>query len=76
MALLRGDPELYKSSLLMTQRWVTEFFDPEANATQAIGEELTALLAVKVKPTLPDISRSLQVLLERQQDMDAGGGAQ
>jgi uroporphyrin-3 C-methyltransferase len=76
MALLRGDKVLFDSSLQMAERWIGDFFDPEATATQAIVQALRGLRAVDIRPELPDLSRSLMALQERQQAADGEGARQ
>ncbi|TVO76904.1 uroporphyrinogen-III C-methyltransferase [Sedimenticola selenatireducens] len=75
LALLKGDPELYSTSLKQAATWIGDFFDAEATSTQAIQKEIAALEAVNVRPQLPDISSSLTALQAR---MKAAGeeGAQ
>lgn len=65
LALLKGDPQLYGSSLQQVASWVGEFFEADATATQAVQQEVSALQAVDVDPSLPDISRSLVMLQAR-----------
>ncbi|AKH21055.1 uroporphyrinogen-III C-methyltransferase [Sedimenticola thiotaurini] len=65
LALLKGDTQLYGSSLAQAASWVGEFFDPDATATQAVQQEISALQAVDINPQLPDISRSLAALQAR-----------
>ncbi|MCW8889828.1 MAG: uroporphyrinogen-III C-methyltransferase [Sedimenticola sp.] len=75
LALLKGDPVLFASSLEQAEAWIGDFFDAEANATQAIQQAIADLKAVNVRPALPDISQSLAALQAR---MKAAGeeGAQ
>ncbi|MCW8943927.1 MAG: uroporphyrinogen-III C-methyltransferase [Sedimenticola sp.] len=75
LALLKGDPVLYASSLKQATVWIGDFFDAEATSTQAIQKALADLTAVNVRPSLPDISSSLSALQAR---MKAAGeeGAQ
>jgi uroporphyrin-3 C-methyltransferase len=65
LALLKADPQLYRSSLELAANWIGEFFDAEAATTQAARQEIVALQAVDVRPRMPDISRSLTALQTR-----------
>jgi len=67
LALLKGDQQLYGSSLEQAATWIGEFFDIDATATQAAQQEISALQSVDVDPRLPDISRSLVALQARVQ---------
>ncbi|MCW8881223.1 MAG: uroporphyrinogen-III C-methyltransferase [Sedimenticola sp.] len=75
LALLKGDPELFATSLKQATVWVGDFFDADAVATQAVQKEIADLATVNVRPQLPDISKSLTALQAR---MKAAGeeGAQ
>ncbi|MCW8975548.1 MAG: uroporphyrinogen-III C-methyltransferase [Sedimenticola sp.] len=75
LALLKGDPELFATSLKQATVWVGDFFDADAVATQAVQKEIADLATVNVRPRLPDISKSLTALQAR---MKAAGeeGAQ
>lgn len=75
MAMLRGDRVLFETSLQMTERWIGDFFDVEATPTKAILQELGSLKGVDVNPELPDISRSLVALHERQKAAEREGRA-
>lgn len=74
LALLKGDPQLYASSLEQAAAWVGEFFEADAATTQAVQQELAALQTVEVQPRLPDISRSLVALQARVQTAAEEGG--
>lgn len=65
LALLKADPQLYRSSLELASGWIGEFFDAEAATTQAARQEIAALQTVDVRPRMPDISRSLTALQAR-----------
>jgi uroporphyrin-3 C-methyltransferase len=72
LAVLRADPDLYRSSLATTQEWIKEFVileDPEA---QAILEEVGSLAQIDIRPELPDISESLRLLRDRMQTLSGG----
>ncbi len=65
LALLKGDAQLYGSSLEQAAGWIGEFFDVDAAATQAVQQEIAALRAVDINPRLPDISQALGALQAR-----------
>lgn len=73
LALLKEDPTLYQSSLKQAIGWISEFFDSEAPATQAIRKALAEMQAVQLRPELPDISRSLVALQQRMKEAAAEG---
>ncbi len=61
-ALLAGNPQLYRSSLEATRRWLAEFFDFNAADVNALDAELAELEAVTISAELPDIGRSLEAV--------------
>lgn len=61
-ALLSGNPELYRSSLTTTRRWLQEFFDFNQADVAALNAELDALLAVEISRDYPDIGGSLSAI--------------
>lgn len=73
LALLKEDPALYQSSLQQATGWISEFFDPEAPATQAIRKALGEMQTVQLGLELPDISRSLAALQQRMKEAAAKG---
>lgn len=75
LALLKGDSELYTSSLKQADEWLGEFFEPDSAATQAVRTALSELQTVQLRPELPDISRSLVALQQRVKQV-ADGEAQ
>jgi len=64
LALLRGTPPLYTQSVSAAREWTVTYFDTEDAAIQALLNELDGLLAVDIRPQLPEISGSLRALHE------------
>jgi len=73
-ALLQRDQTLYDASLATARQWLDEFFDPEQEATRAMHQEIEELAGVRIRPELPDISRSLIALQARMKQTGAQGG--
>ncbi len=65
LALLRRDQSLYDSSLERATAWVAEFFDQKQAVTKTMQAEIGDLKGLQVQPALPDITRSLRMLLEQ-----------
>lgn len=76
LALLREDREAYQQALVTAAGWLKQWFDTEDLAVTAMASGLEALAVVDIHPQLPDISRSLQLLrqLQEQQEMLASPG--
>ncbi len=70
-ALLRGNPELFRSSLGTAREWIEAHFDPQADATRGMLESLKKLQGMEFPGELPDISAPLQQLRK----LRSGGGA-
>lgn len=62
VALLMGNQPLYEESLRRASRWVSEFFDADAEAAKALAAALEELAGETVSVQLPDISSSLRAL--------------
>lgn len=62
LALLRGDPELYRATLQNARTLVGAEFDVDDAATAAVHEELLALGGIAIDAEMPDISGSLAAL--------------
>jgi len=75
MALLRRDQSLYDSSLQRATAWVGEFFDQDEASTKAMHSSISELKRLQVKPSLPDISGSLRMLLQQQRQVSEAGKA-
>ncbi len=65
LALLRRDQLLYDSSLERAATWVAEFFDQEQAVTKTMQAGIGDLKGLQVQPALPDITKSLRMLLEQ-----------
>lgn len=61
-ALLRGDDNMYKTNLASAREWLNEHFDPSAEQTQKVAEEITSLADQPIRVPFPDISKSLTLL--------------
>lgn len=67
LAALRGENEIYRSSLKTATRWVNLHFDAQAPEVTAARAELERLAALDIRPPMPDVSASLRRLRERVQ---------
>lgn len=65
MALLRANPVLYRSTLEKAQQWLTRWYDSANRDVAALSETLSALAQRDIKPDLPDISDSFNLLKAR-----------
>lgn len=63
LALMRGEPAIYKSSLLTAQNRLARYFPllPKMEYDNLL-KELVALAAVDIRPALPDLDASIRVL--------------
>ncbi len=64
LALVRQDDATFHSSITAAKDWTQRYFDAEDKTTQQFLKDLNSLDALKLDPTLPDISNSLTVLRE------------
>ncbi|NOY72698.1 MAG: hypothetical protein GXP14_10030 [Gammaproteobacteria bacterium] len=64
LALLRQDDANFHSSIAAARDWTQRYFDAKDDTTQQFIKDLNSLDALKLDPTLPDISNSLRVLRE------------
>ncbi|VAW83156.1 hypothetical protein MNBD_GAMMA16-451 [hydrothermal vent metagenome] len=64
LALVRQDDTTFHSSITAAKDWTQRYFDAEDATTQQFIKDLNSLDALKLDPTLPDISSSLTVLRE------------
>jgi uroporphyrin-3 C-methyltransferase len=62
LALLREDAVFYQQSLDTAKTWINKYFALDESDVQAMLEQLNELGSVQVHPTMPDISKSLQIL--------------
>ncbi len=61
-ALLRGDRELYDSSLDTARTWIGTFFKAGAPETSLYLEDIAELRAARIHPEYPDIGPTLELL--------------
>jgi len=61
-ALLRGDRELYDSSLDTARTWIGTFFRAEAPETQLYLDDIATLRAAAIHPRFPDVGPTLELL--------------
>jgi uroporphyrin-3 C-methyltransferase len=62
-AALRGDEQVYQSSLQQAQAWVQHYFVKNLPPTIAFSQALNELLKINVQPKLPDLSPLVQLVL-------------
>ncbi|WP_022949361.1 uroporphyrinogen-III C-methyltransferase [Methylohalobius crimeensis] len=62
LAAVRGESELFRSSLEGAKRWVQEHFDPETESVQEFMTDLEELKARPVAVKVPEVGRALQLL--------------
>jgi len=62
VALLRRDTQLYRSNLEHTRSWIDQYFSKDDIAVSNVIETVDEMLAIDLKPSLPDISGSLRAL--------------
>ncbi|MCP4126643.1 MAG: hypothetical protein GY753_06225 [Gammaproteobacteria bacterium] len=72
LALLRRDQLLYDSSLERAATWVAEFFDQKQAVTKTMQAGIGDLKGLQVQPALPDITKSLRMLLEQRRRNSEG----
>lgn len=65
LAVLRGNQELYSSSLTKASRAINDWYDSTNNRIIALSRTLEELSEKNVDPELPDISNSLELLKAR-----------
>lgn len=64
LALLAEEEMAYRDSLTQGRDWIARYFAIDAGVGRTIREELDALSNVTIVQTLPDISGSLEALLQ------------
>lgn len=62
LALLRSDEEVFHANISDTRTWVERYFDNKVSSVQTVMDTLTTLEQARLKPDLPDISKSLREL--------------
>ncbi len=65
LALVQGDDSLYRESLQRLNEWLKRYFHLDDRTGQQASAAIQALMAVKLKPQLPDLSESLKALQTR-----------
>lgn len=76
LALLRGEPTVYKQSLEQARAWAQEYFVEDSAAVASLLEDVQALAEQPVRAELPDISEPVRVLREVRANLRRGGGEQ
>ncbi|VAW75646.1 hypothetical protein MNBD_GAMMA15-907 [hydrothermal vent metagenome] len=66
LALLREDRKAYQQALTTATEWLKEWFDNEDKAVIAMVAGLEEVAVVDIRPPMPDVSGSLQVLRQLQ----------
>ena len=59
-AVVHRQPEIYQASLKQAADWIQKYFLPDAPEVQAQLKELTELQNINIRPTLPNLTASLQ----------------
>ena len=70
LGLARGDQTLFRDNLRVAADWIDKYFEPDAGTTAALRKAIGEMLAIDIRPELPDISQSLRALQVRQKLMD------
>lgn len=73
LALLQGEPAIFRQSLQDAGDWLERYFDTDARAVSGAIETLSEVRDSKVSAELPDISASLR-LFRQQQAVAEGAG--
>jgi uroporphyrin-3 C-methyltransferase len=63
VALLEGDPSVYRASLNSARRWTEEYFRMDDAGVKAFVTALGELEGRRIEVEIPDISGSLEALL-------------
>ncbi len=62
LAVAKGDQSLFQDNLNTISNWLGTYFDPSHQLAQAMLDSVNELKAINIKPSLPDLSRSLHEL--------------
>jgi len=62
LAAAKGDQSLFQDNLNTISNWLGTYFDPSHQLAQAMLDSVNELKAINIKPSLPDLSRSLHEL--------------
>jgi len=76
LAVAKGDQALFQDNLNTIANWLGTYFDPGHQLAQAMLNAVNELKAINIKPSLPDLSRSLYELQLRKkltEDLSRGG---
>lgn len=74
VALLRGDKVLFDQSLDMADQWLANWFDTGSNAVSVLRQRIEALKEQPMIIETPDISTSLQRLVDVMESRDRAAG--
>jgi uroporphyrin-3 C-methyltransferase len=64
VALLSGNPLLFRESLQRAGRWVGQFFEVDESGSRALARDIAALAEMTISVDIPDLARSLRELDE------------
>jgi len=70
LGLARGDQALFRDNLRVAADWIDKYFEPDVGPTAMLHKAIGEMLAIDIRPELPDISHSLRALQVRQKLMD------
>jgi uroporphyrin-3 C-methyltransferase len=62
LAIAKGDQSLFQDNLNTISNWLGTYFDPSHQLAQAMLNDVNELKAINIKPSLPDLNRSLHEL--------------
>lgn len=60
-ALLHRNSSVYQLSLQQTQRWINQYYAPDAQATKSVINSLQQLQKIEINPTLPNLSSTINL---------------
>ncbi len=64
LALLAGEPAAYRDSLVRGGEWVARYFAVDSGVGRTVSEEMNTLAQANIVQSRPDISGSLEALLQ------------
>lgn len=70
LAALRGETDIYRSSLKTAASWLDTHFDAQSAPVAAARGELERLATLDIRPALPDVGASLRLLREQMQQIE------
>ena len=62
LALLSHDEKSFRADLMAATAWINRYFDTRVKPVQGVSSTLTQLAATPMPATMPDLSRSLELL--------------